>query len=171
MKLIDHIRVIEGYPIEGISFKDITTLLKNPHSFTEAMNAMVEASKKFTFDLVLAAEARGFIVGAPLAYATGKGFVPVRKPGKLPCEVLTQSYELEYGTDYLEVHKDAVNKGQRVIIVDDLLATGGTSKAAIQMVESLGAEVAGCLYLVELCDLPGRNLLEGYHVESIVKYK
>jgi len=171
VKLIDHIRVIEDYPIEGISFKDISTLLKDPNAFREAIHEMVEVSKTFDFDLILAAEARGFIVGAPLAYAMGKGFVPIRKPGKLPFDVLRQSYELEYGTDFLEMHKDAIKKGDRVLIVDDLLATGGTSKAAIQMAESLGAVVAGCLYLVELCDLPGRKTLEGYQVESIVKYE
>lgn len=171
MNFIDHIRVIENYPIEGISFKDISTLLKDPQAYRGAIDALIEKAELFEYDLVLAAEARGFIVGAPLAYGSGKGFVPVRKPGKLPYEVIRQSYQLEYGTDFLEMHIDAVQEGDRILVVDDLLATGGTSKAIIEMAEKMGGVVAGCLYLVELCDLPGRETLEGYHVESIIQYK
>lgn len=170
MELINSIRVIEDYPIEGVSFKDITTLLKDPIAYHEAMEALIEASKEFDFDLVLAAEARGFIVGAPLAYAREKGFVPVRKPGKLPWKVLRQEYDLEYGKDYLEIHEDAILKGQKVLIVDDLLATGGTSAAMAEMAKKLGGEVSGYLYLIELEFLNGRSKLGNYPALSVLRY-
>ena len=170
MELVKTIRVIEDYPIEGVSFKDITTLLKDPTAYHEAMEALIEASKDFDFDLVLAAEARGFIVGAPLAYARGKGFVPVRKPGKLPAKVLKHEYDLEYGNDHLEIHEDAIQKGQKVLIVDDLLATGGTSAAMRDMAIKLGGEVSGYLYLIELEFLAGREKLGNYPTKSIICY-
>ncbi|HZK09959.1 MAG TPA: adenine phosphoribosyltransferase [Clostridia bacterium] len=170
MNLIDKIRVIEDYPAEGISFKDITTLLSEPDAFYEAVQAMIKSSEDIEFDVILAAEARGFIVGAPMAYALKKGFVPVRKPGKLPGETIRREYALEYGKDFLEIHKDAIKPGDRVLIVDDLLATGGTSSAIKEMVLSMGGQVAGYVYLIELEFLEGRKLLGDYPVKSIIRY-
>lgn len=171
MNLIDSIRVVEGYPKPGISFKDITTLLHNPVAFREAISQLIDLAKQYDFDYVLAAEARGFVLGTPLAYELNKGFIPVRKPGKLPAEVFHYEYELEYGTDSLEIHKDALKPGDKVLIVDDLLATGGTSEAMVHMAEALGAEVVACIYLIELDFLPGRESLEGYNVHSVINYK
>ncbi|NMB03191.1 MAG: adenine phosphoribosyltransferase [Tissierellia bacterium] len=171
MNLIDTIRVVEDYPKAGISFKDITTLLQDPQAFRQAIDSLVELAAQYEFDYVLAAEARGFVLGTPIAYLLNKGFVPVRKPGKLPAEVFHYEYELEYGIDALEIHRDAIKPGDKVLIVDDLLATGGTSSAMIKMAEALGAEVAACLYLIELNFLPGRDVLAGYEVHSVVKYE
>lgn len=170
MNLIDTIRVIEDFPKPGISFKDITTLLKDKDAFHEAINAMIELAKGYEFDYVMAAEARGFVLGTPIAYELHKGFIPVRKPGKLPGEVFHYEYDLEYGTDAMEVHRDALKPGDKVLVVDDLLATGGTSKAMCEMVKSLGAEVVGCVYLIELSDLPGRDVLEGYSIQTVISY-
>ncbi|WP_459128888.1 adenine phosphoribosyltransferase [Guggenheimella bovis] len=170
MDLKDTVRVIENYPKQGISFKDITTLLKDPEAYQEAMKELIKVASSMDFDYILAAEARGFIIGAPLAYELKKGFIPVRKPNKLPGKVLRQAFDLEYGTDYLEIHTDALKAGDKVIVVDDLLATGGTSKAMIEMAEKLGAEVSGALYLIELEELNGRKALDGYRVESVIKY-
>lgn len=171
MDLIKKIREIDNYPVEGVSFKDITTLLKDPTAFKLAIDQMVDLAKELDFNVVLAAEARGFIVGAPLAYALNKSFVPVRKPGKLPHNTLKKEYDLEYGSDFLEVHQDAIKPGDRVLIVDDLLATGGTSAAIRDMVLEQNADVAGYLYLIELDFLQGRKKLGDYPVESIVHYK
>lgn len=171
MNLKNSIRVIENFPKEGISFKDITTLLHDSESLREAIDQMVEIAKKYDFDYILAAEARGFVLGTPLAYILNKGFIPVRKPGKLPAEVINFSYDLEYGTDNLEIHKDALKKGDKVLLVDDLLATGGTSKAMIELCESIGAEVQACLYLIELDFLKGRDHMKGYTIESLVHYE
>ena len=171
MNLIDTIRVVEDYPKAGISFKDITTLLQDPQAFRQAIDSLVELAAQYEFDYVLAAEARGFVLVTPIAYLLNKGFVPVRKPGKLPAEVFHYEYELEYGIDALEIHRDAIKPGDKVLIVDDLLATGGTSSAMIKMAEALGAEVAACLYLIELNFLPGRDVLAGYEVHSVVKYE
>jgi len=170
MEFKDKIRVIEGFPKEGISFKDITTLLKDGQAYQKSIDACIEAVKDISFDVVVAPEARGFLIGAPISYAKGKGFVPVRKPGKLPAETLDYEYELEYGTDVLQMHKDGIKKGQKVLITDDLLATGGTIISVIKMVEELGGEVVGILFLMELEFLKGRKRLEGYRVESVVKY-
>ena len=134
------IRTIENFPKEGISFKDITTLLLDGESFKESIDACVDAVKDIEYNKIVGPEARGFVVGAPMSYATGKGFVPIRKPGKLPAEVLSYEYDLEYGTDILEVHKDAIQKGDKVIIADDLLATGGTVEAVTKMIEQLGIQ-------------------------------
>lgn len=170
MNLIDTIRVIDDFPKPGISFKDITTLLKNKDAFHQAIQEMILLAEAYEFDFVMAAEARGFVLGTPIAFEMNKGFIPVRKPGKLPAEVYHHQYELEYGTDAMEVHCDALKPGDRVLIVDDLLATGGTSKAMCEMVEYFGAQVVGCIYLIELTDLPGRQVLEGYTVNTVISY-
>lgn len=171
MDLEKYIRVIEGFPQEGISFKDVTTLLKDGEVFRYTINAMVDKLKNFNPDLIIGPEARGFIFGAPIAYELGIGFVPVRKPGKLPAETIKYEYELEYGTDVLEIHKDAIKKGDRVAIIDDLLATGGTILSAVRMVEMLGGEVIHIGFLIELEDLMGRKSLSNYNISSIIKYK
>ena len=173
MSILDfnqHIRVIEDFPKPGISFKDITTLLKNGEAYREAVDALVEKVKEWKPDVIIGPEARGFLLGAPVAYALGIGFVPVRKPGKLPGETVSETYELEYGTDTLEVHADALYPGQRVAIVDDLLATGGTMLATARLVEKTGAEVVGMSFLIELGFLEGRDKLKGYDIFSLITY-
>ncbi len=169
MDLVNKIRDIYDYPVDGIIFRDITTLLKDANSFKDAIDQMV-ALRDDEIDIVVGIEARGFIIGAPIAYALGCGFVPIRKKGKLPHEKISADYALEYGTDSIEMHTDAIAKGQKVLIVDDLLATGGTSKMAIEMVESLGGKVVGLDFLIELEDLKGREKLKGYDIKSIIKY-
>lgn len=170
MNLKDKIRVIEGFPTSGISFKDITTLLQDAEGLKECINQMAEKFKDLDVDLIVGPESRGFIFATPLAYLLGTGFVPVRKPGKLPAETIKYEYELEYGKDSLEIHKDSIKPGQKVLIIDDLLATGGTMIAAAKLVEQLGGEVAGLGFLIELVDLNGREKLSKYRVESLVKY-
>lgn len=170
MDLKEKIRVIDGFPSEGISFKDITTLLMDAKALNECINQMVERFKDVEVDMIVGPESRGFIFATPLAYVLKTGFVPVRKPGKLPAETISYEYELEYGTDRLEMHKDAILPGQKVLIVDDLLATGGTMSAAAKLVEKLGGEVVGLGFLIELKDLNGREKLKGYKVESLIQY-
>jgi len=170
MDLKEKIRVIDGFPSEGISFKDITTLLMDAEALNECINQMVERFKDVEVDMIVGPESRGFIFATPLAYVLKTGFVPVRKPGKLPAESISYEYELEYGTDRLEMHKDAILPGQKVLIVDDLLATGGTMSAAAKLVEKLGGEVVGLGFLIELKDLNGREKLKGYKVESLIQY-
>ena len=170
MDLKSKIRVINDFPKPGISFKDITTLLKDPEGYQEMVNELVEAAKEFEFDLVASPEARGFIVGAPVAYAMKKGIIPVRKPGKLPAPAITQPYGLEYGANEVQVHIDAIKPGQKVLIVDDLLATGGTAMAAAKLTESLGGIVAGFLFVSELSALNGRELLKDYKVSTLINY-
>ncbi|PAB60901.1 adenine phosphoribosyltransferase [Anaeromicrobium sediminis] len=170
MNLKDKIRVIENFPQEGISFKDITTLLKDGESFRYTIDKFVEELDGKEFDLIVGPESRGFIIGTPLSYATKKGFVPVRKPGKLPGETVKYEYDLEYGSDSLEIHKDAIQKGQKVVIADDLLATGGTLLSTIKLIEELGGEVVGVLCLIELCHLNGRKHLSDYDVKSLIQY-
>lgn len=171
MNLFEKIREIDNYPVEGVSFKDITTILKEANAFKEAIDQMINRVKDLDFNVILAAEARGFVVGAPLAYALNKSLVPVRKPGKLPASTLRRDYELEYGSDSLEIHLDAINPGDKVLIVDDLLATGGTSSIIKDMVIEMGAEVVGYLFLIELEFLNGREKLGDYPVYSILVYK
>lgn len=168
--LADKIRSIPDFPKPGILFRDITTLLSEGQYLREAVDGMAELCSDLDFDLVVAPEARGFIVGMPLAYKLGKGFVPVRKAGKLPGPTRRASYQLEYGEDHLEIHEDAVKPGQRVVVVDDLLATGGTIKSAVDLVESLGGEVAAVLFLIELNDLHGRDSLPGQIVRSLIQF-
>lgn len=171
MDLKEKIRVIEDFPKKGISFKDITTVLKEGEDFKYVIDKIVEMVKDKEIDVVVGPEARGFVLGAPAAYALGVGFVPVRKPGKLPADTLKFEYSLEYGNDALEIHKDAIKPGQRVLIVDDLLATGGTISAVAKLVEQLGGVVAGMVFVVELTGLNGREKLEGYDVQSLVQYE
>jgi len=164
------IREIPDWPKPGILFYDITTLLKQGNCFAQAIDALTEPYKDKKIDIVLGMEARGFIFAPTVAYALGAGFVPVRKPGKLPAEKLQVYYELEYGVDSLEIHKDAVLPGQRVLIVDDLIATGGTAKAVADMTESMGATVEGLAFMVELTFLNGREKVGGYAIHSLLKY-
>jgi adenine phosphoribosyltransferase len=170
MKLEDRIRDIPDFPKKGIVFKDITPLLQDPAAFRHVINTLADTYRDKGIDVVVAAEARGFILGAPLAYNLGVGFVPVRKPAKLPAECISAEYALEYGIDSLHMHKDALSPGQRVLIIDDLLATGGTVAAKVELVQKLGGEVAGIAFLVELTFLNGREKLKGYEVTSLIKY-
>jgi len=164
------VRVVENFPVAGISFKDVTTLLKDGEAFAAAMDEYSEMIKDIPFDVIVGPEARGFLMGAPLSVMHKKGFVPIRKPGKLPAETIQHEYALEYGKDVLEMHKDSIAPGMRVLIVDDLLATGGTAKAACELIEKLGGTVAGLAFLMELDFLEGRNVLEGYDVRSLIHY-
>ena len=168
--LRDVIRNIPDFPIPGILFRDITTLLKDAGAFREAVTRMAAPFVDRKIDVVAAVEARGYIFAAPIADRLGVGIVPVRKPGKLPFETIRQEYSLEYGTNTLEVHKDAVAPGQRVLIVDDLIATGGSAQATARLLEQLGAKVEAFAFLIELADLEGRKLLDGYEVHSVVTY-
>lgn len=170
MNLKDKIRVVENFPKEGISFKDITTVLQDGKTFKYVIDKFIEESEEFDFDVIIGPEARGFLVGTPMSYALEKGFVPVRKPGKLPYKTVSHEYALEYGTDTLQIHEDAIKPGQKVLIVDDLLATGGTTAAIIELVNKLGGEVVGIIFLIELTFLDGRKVLDGHKVKSIVTY-
>lgn len=170
MDLKEKIRNVQDFPKPGIGFKDITTLLKDKDAFKEMVDIMADNLKYLDVDVIVGPEARGFLTGAPVAYAIGAGFVPIRKPGKLPAETESYEYELEYGTDKIEIHKDAIEKGQKVAIIDDLLATGGTMEAAVKLIEKLGGEVVSIQFLIELEFLNGREKFDGYNVESIIKY-
>ncbi len=167
----DQIRTIPDFPETGVLFRDITTLLKNGPAFSEMINELAEKMSIYKPDLVVGPESRGFIMGSAVAFKLGCGFIPVRKPGKLPAEVLRHEYKLEYGTDTLEIHQDAITKGQRVIIVDDLLATGGTAGATVKMIEALGGEVVALGFLIELTYLNGREHLKGYPIETLIEYE
>jgi len=164
------IRDIPDFPSPGIVFKDITPLLADPAALREAIDALAAWAGPRTPDVILGAEARGFIFGGALAYALGCGFVPARKPGKLPWQTVDATYALEYGNDTLQVHADAIRGGQRVIVLDDVLATGGTAKAKIELVEKLGGIVVGALFVIELAFLGGRSRLAGYDVHALVEY-
>lgn len=164
------IREIPDFPKPGILFYDITTLLKEPGAFREAVDLMLEPYRDDKVDIVVGMESRGFIFSAPMAYLLGAGLVPVRKLGKLPAEVLSVEYALEYGSNTLEIHRDAIRPGQRVLVVDDLLATGGTVKGTIELVERLQGEIVGLAFLVELDFLKGRERLEGHRVSSVIRY-
>jgi len=170
MDLKAKFRHVMDFPKEGIDFIDITPVLQDRDAFQYAMQQLINTVKDREFDLIVGPESRGFIFGAPMAYALKKGFVPIRKKGKLPYKTIQVEYELEYGTDILEIHEDAVKPGQKVIIVDDLLATGGTTASNIKLVEQLGGIVTDIVYLVELEFLKGRERLQGYQVHSIVKF-
>lgn len=170
MDLKEYIAIVPDYPHPGISFKDITPLMNDGKAFQYATDQIVEFAKEKKVDLVVGPEARGFIVGCPVAYALGVGFSPVRKKGKLPRETIEVEYELEYGSNVLCIHKDAIKPGQRVLIVDDLLATGGTIDATVKLVEQLGGEVVGAAFLIELSYLHGREKLRGYDVLALMTF-
>jgi len=169
-ELKKHIRAIPDFPQSGILFRDITTLLKNKEAFREAIDVMADLIRGKKVDLILGVESRGFIFAAPIAYNLGLPLNLIRKPGKLPAETISESYSLEYGENTIELHKDAIRKGDKVVICDDLLATGGTAMASAHLVEKFGGEVSLLLFLIELTDLNGREKLKNYPVESVVKY-
>ncbi|MFA5527642.1 MAG: adenine phosphoribosyltransferase [Peptostreptococcales bacterium] len=169
-RLQEKIRDVENFPKEGVLFRDITPLLHDGQCFSESIEAFKALCADLDFDFIVGPESRGFIFGTPLAYALKKGFIPVRKPGKLPCETVTFEYDLEYGCDRLEMHKDAIKAGDKVVIVDDLLATGGTIASAVQLIEQLGGEVVGIFVLIELMELKGKDKLTDYVVRSILQY-
>ncbi len=164
------IRDVPDFPRPGIVFKDITTLLKDAQAFRQATDLLVDLCRERPADKVVAVESRGFILGSLVADRLGAGFVPVRKPGKLPARTVRASYQLEYGTDAVEIHEDALAAGERVLIVDDVLATGGTARAVAELVEKLGGRVSACAFLVELAFLKGREKLPGYDVLSLIRY-
>ena len=170
MDLAKKIRVVQDFPKKGISFKDITTLLQDAEAFRYMVDMFAEELKDLRVDIIIGPESRGFLVGAPVAYKIGAGFVPVRKRGKLPAEKLQHEYQLEYGYDVLEIHKVAIKPGQRVAILDDLLATGGTVTATTKLVEELGGEVVSILFLIELTFLKGRKALEKYNIKTLISY-
>ena len=171
MDLKEKIRSIPDFPIKGVLFRDITTLLKDKDGYHALINTIADSLKDREVDLVIGPEARGFVIGAALAYALGAGFVLARKPGKLPCETMRYEYGLEYGSDVLEIHKDSIQPGQKVVIVDDLLATGGTALATVKLVEQAGGEVVGVRFAIELSsEFDGRAPLKGYDVQSVMQY-
>lgn len=170
MNLSDKIRVIPDFPKEGISFKDITTVLQDKEAYKYTVDTLGDICREWEPELIIGPEARGFVIGAPLAYNLEIGFVPVRKPGKLPADTESYEYDLEYGKDSLEIHRDAIKPGQRVVIADDLLATGGTSLATARLVEKLGGTVVGMVFLIELSYLKGREKLSEYRINTLVKY-
>jgi adenine phosphoribosyltransferase len=171
MDLKNYIRNVKDFPKQGIMFRDITTLLKNPEAFNYTLNQLLEFTKGKNINKVVGIESRGFIFGSVISHQLGCGFIPVRKPGKLPAEKVSISYSLEYGEDTLEIHKDAVQPGDKVLVHDDLLATGGTMNAVCQLIEKLGGEVVQVSFIVELSFLNGRDKLKSYDVRSIVNYE
>lgn len=170
MHLEDYIRNIPDFPKPGIMFKDITPLLKDPEALSHTYRSIASQYKESEVDIVIGAESRGFLFGVGVALLLNKGFVPIRKPGKLPAATYKQTYELEYGTDSLEIHRDAIRPGQRVLLIDDLLATGGTAKAAIELVKKCGGIIVGCAFVIELNFLGGREQLSPYPVHSLIRY-
>lgn len=169
-KVEDYVVSIPDFPEPGIIFRDVTSIIQNPEGLKKSIDGMVESLKDVEFDIVVGPESRGFIFGMPVAYALGKGFVPVRKKGKLPRETIEKEYALEYGTAVVEMHKDALKPGDKVVIIDDLVATGGTIEAVAQMVESLGGEVVKIQFIMELAGLKGREKLKRYNVDSLLVY-
>ena len=170
-KIEEYVRTIPDFPEPGIMFRDVTSVLQDPEGLKLAIDSMIRLLDGVDFDVIAGAESRGVIFGAPIAYALGKAFVPIRKKGKLPCETISEKYDLEYGTAEIEMHKDAVKPGQKVVVVDDLIATGGTIEASIKMIEKLGGEVVKVLFLMELAGLKGRDRLAGYDVASVITYE
>tara|TARA_R110000824_G_scaffold274671_1_gene463394 strand:+ start:518 stop:1045 length:528 start_codon:yes stop_codon:yes gene_type:complete len=173
MSIKQKIRTIENYPIDGVMFRDITTLLKDPEGWRQAVDIFVERYKGARIDKIAAIESRGFLVGAPLSYLLNIGLVLIRKKGKLPSKTIKQGYELEYGTDQIEVHTDAIKEGERVLIIDDLIATGGTAEASVKLVEKMKAEVVECCFIIDLPDIGGRDKLEsmGQKVFSLCEFE
>ncbi len=166
----EYVRSIPDFPEPGIIFRDVTSVLQDADGLHLSIDLMQEKLKGVDFDVIVGAESRGFIFGVPLAYNLHKPFIPIRKKGKLPCETVSQEYELEYGTAVIEMHKDAVKPGQRVVIIDDLMATGGTTEAMVKLIEGLGGKVVKCVFLMELAGLEGRKRLEDYDVDSVIIY-
>ena len=169
-KLEEYVVTIPDFPEPGIMFRDITSVIQDPDGLKLAIDGLVDLLKGVDFDLVVGPESRGFIFGVPVAYLTGKGFIPVRKKGKLPRETVSQKYDLEYGQAEIEIHKDAIRPGQKVVVVDDLIATGGSAEAAAKLVEKLGGQVVKMVFVMELAGLEGRKKLEGYDVDSLIVY-
>ncbi len=169
-KIEEYVRSIPDFPEQGIIFRDVTSILQDADGLALAIDLMQEKLKDVEFDLIVGPESRGFIFGMPIAYNMHKPFIPIRKKGKLPCETASIEYELEYGTAELEIHRDAVKPGQKVVIIDDLIATGGTNEAIVKLIEGLGGEVVKTVFLMELAGLNGRDKLKGYDVESIIVY-
>lgn len=170
-QLKEYVRSIPDFPEPGIIFRDITTILQEPDGLKMAVDGILKELDGLQYDVVAGPESRGFIFGVPVAYTRHKGFVPIRKKGKLPCETISEQYELEYGTAVVEMHKDAIKKGQKVVVIDDLLATGGTMKAVIEMIERLGGEVVKLCFVMELTGLNGREKLKGYDIGSLIQYE
>lgn len=169
-KIEEYVRTIPDFPEPGIMFRDVTSVIQDPDGFKLAIDSMNDFLKDIDYDVVVGPESRGFIFGTPIAYLNNKAFVPVRKKGKLPCETIEATYDLEYGTATIEMHKDSIKPGQKVVIVDDLIATGGTTEAIIKLVEALGGEVVKIIFLMELAGLEGRERLKNYDVESVIIY-
>ena len=169
--LKDYVRTIPDFPEKGIMFRDVTTVLQNPDGLKLAIDMMQEKVEKLDFDIVVGAESRGFLFGMPIAYNLNKAFVPVRKKGKLPAETISESYNLEYGQATLEIHKDAIKPGQKVVIVDDLIATGGTLEAIIKLVERLGGEVIRICCLIDLPELGGKEKIKDYKVDTVIAFE
>lgn len=170
-RIEEYVRSIPDFPEPGIIFRDVTSILQDADGLKLAIDSMQDCLKDVDVDVIVGTESRGFIFGVPIAYNLHKPFVPVRKKGKLPCETISRSYDLEYGSATIEMHKDSIQPGQRVAIVDDLIATGGTIEAAIKMIEELGGEVVKVIFLMELAGLKGREKLKGYDVESVICYE
>ena len=170
LELKKYIRSIPDFPINGVLFRDITTLLKEPYGINKTIDELVKFVEGAEIDKVVGIESRGFIFGSLLAQRLGVGFIPVRKPGKLPAETESQTYQLEYGEDSIEIHKDAINSGDKILLHDDLLATGGTAEATVKLIEKLGGEVVQLSFIIELTFLNGRNKLRGYEIRSIISY-
>lgn len=172
MKLLEsYVRSIPDFPEPGIIFRDVTSVLQDKDGLKMSIDQMQKLLEDVDFDLVIGPESRGFIFGVPLAYNLNKAFIPIRKKGKLPCETISMEYDLEYGKATIEIHKDAIKPGQKVVIVDDLIATGGTIEAITKLIEMLGGEVVKIIFLIELKGLNGRSKLDGYQVESIIQYE
>ena len=169
-ELKEYIRSIPDFPEKGIIFRDVTSVLQDAEGFKLAIDSMIETLKDVDFDVIVGTESRGFIFGVPIAYAMGKPFVLIRKKGKLPCETIEQTYDLEYGTATIEMHRDSIKPGQKVVLVDDLIATGGTMEAAARLVEELGGKVVKIIFLIELAGLKGREKLAKYDVASVICY-
>ncbi|MBQ7584168.1 MAG: adenine phosphoribosyltransferase [Lachnospiraceae bacterium] len=170
-KLEEYVRSIPDFPEEGIVFRDITSVLQDADGFRLAINELIKLVQDIDFDVIVGAESRGFIFGAPLAYEMHKPLILIRKKGKLPCETVSEDYDLEYGSATIEIHKDAVKKGQKAVLVDDLIATGGTLAASVKLIERLGGEVVKIICLMELAGLKGRENLAGYDVSSVIRYE
>ncbi len=171
MNLKETVRSIPGWPIAEVTFRDLTTLMKDPDALRESCDILFERYRDQKIDKIVGIDARGFVFGAVLAYKLGVGFIPVRKKGKLPAETIEKSYSLEYGSGTLEIHKDAINEGERVVIVDDLIATGGTVGATVSLVERLGGDIVECAFLIELPDLNGRAQINGYDIFAIMEFE